>query len=938
MLAWLLAAVATPLCAEVLIDLQTISPVNSRSATFSNLGGSVASSDSQLVPSGTLSASGSLVAGETFGVTISGVSDWSYAAATGAGSVNTYLSGLTPANIVGPNDKGWGLAGGANEGFLAGAGEALVVTFNLSGLTTAPSSDFRLKGIVLGRIGDTDAYNYMVIDASGNVVTASASGRTSENLFLDIVLHDGDSLVIGHEADSFRVDGFMVDVPAPPVSPPTDVIAIGGDARIDLSWTAAAGAVLGYEIDRSTTSGSGFSTLTNVATPAFTDLGVTNGQTYYYLVSAVYAETNVAAAEVSAQPIQAAPANSPNIIFFIVDDQVKDEVACYGGEVLTPHLDRLAAEGMRMDAAHAVSCVCTPSRYAMFTGRYPGNSTWPAYLEAYPTNRHGSPEFNVGLEDDNMNVGNALRLAGYVTGHVGKLHVGADHGTGLSPDDDPEDPAVIAQWQAHELSTRQWVMERGFSWAKHVYSGNIEDPYNKHNPDWTLEAALEFIDLNQDRPFYLHYCTTMMHGGPNNWTDALDYPLYSGAGLLAEPPNVPIVRSNITAQVDAAGLDPDTYGFTWMDATVGAMLDKLDALGIASNTLFVFITDHGTDGKFSLLDHNGTSVPCIIRWPDVVPAGSVCSNLVQNTDMVPTFFDVAGATVPEGYRIDGTSIAPILSDPSTNVHEHLFFELGYGRAVRTDKWKYIAIRHSTNSFADVELANLLNMPQKLAYIGNTKRVSSHLELRPDCYDLDQLYDLENDPLELTNLAYNVAYEGQLNMMKAILTPYLEAQGRPFGEFVPGEDSVPIDQVQPYVDQLELVSPTDDNDFEYVYSINGTPYWWLYEQGLTNDAYEAEDLLDTDGDGLVAWEEYIAGTIPTQAGSGLTVEADVQPLGAGFIVRWPSVAGRIYTVEQSTNLLSGFQPLETRVATPPENAYTGAVQQAGAYYRVQAEME
>ena len=590
-----------------------------------------------------------------------------------------------------------------------------------------------------------------------------------------------------------------------------------------------------------------------------------------------------------------------------------------------------------MDAAHVVSCVCTPSRYAMFTGRYPGNSTWPAYLEAFPTNRHGSPEFNVGLEDDNMNVGNALRLAGYVTGHVGKLHVGAEHGTGLNPDDDPEDPAVIAQWQAHELATRQWVLERGFSWAKHVYPGNIEDPYNKHNPDWTLEAALEFIDLNQDRPFYLHYCTTLMHGGPNNWNDALDYPLYSGAGLLAEPPDVPISRSNITAQVDAAGLDPDTYGFTWMDATVGAMLDKLDALGIASNTLFVFITDHGTDGKFSLHDHNGTSVPCIIRWPDVIPAGSVCSNLVQNTDMVPTFFDVAGAPVPEGYRIDGTSIAPILSDPSTNVHEHIFFELGYGRAVRTDKWKYIAVRHGSDRFADIESANLLYMPRQLAYIGNMTRVTGHLTRRPHCYDLDQLYDLENDPLEMTNLAYNAAYEGQLNTMKAILTTYLEGQGRPFGEFVPGEDSVPIEQVQPYVDQLELVRPVDAA-FEYVTSINGTPYWWLYEQGLTNESYEAMDLLDTDGDGLVAWEEYIAGTIPTQAGSGLTVAADVQPLDAGFIVRWPSVAGRIYTVEYSTNLLSGFQTLTNVVATPPENSYTGAVQKAGAYYRVQAEME
>ena len=729
---------------------------------------------------------------------------------------------------------------------------------------------------------------------------------------------------------------------------PQNLSALGVPLAVELDWADdQTGNLDYYTVYRSTSSNLTTSSpvLTNVAASALIDLDVIPGTNYYYAVTAVATngvppESDLSA-EVSAQPTIAAPTNSPNIIFFIVDDQVKEELACYGGQVLTPRIDQLAADGMRMDAGHVVSSVCTPSRYSMFTGRYPGNSTWPEYLEAYPTNRHGSPEFNVGLEDDNMNVGNALRLAGYVTGHVGKLHVGA-HGLSsdvFSDDDDPEDPAVIAKWQAREISTRQWVLERGFSWAKHVYSGNIDNPYNKHNPEWTLEAALEFIDLNQDRPFYLHYCTTMMHGGPNNWTSALDYPLYSGAGLLDEAPDVPITRSNITAQVDAAGFDSSTYGFTWMDATLGAMIDKLDALGIAGNTLFVFITDHGTDGKFSLLDHNGTSVPCIIRWPDVVPAGSVCSNLVQNTDMVPTFFEVAGAAVPEGYRIDGTSIAPILSDPSTNVHDHLYFELGHGRAVRTDKWKYVAVRHGTNSFAAIEAANLLNMPRDLAYVGNMKRVTGHLSNRPHVYDLDQLYDLENDPLEMTNLAYNVAYEGQLNTMKAILTPYLVAQGRPFGEFVPGEDSVPIEQVQPYVDQLELVQPDGNKGFKYVYSVQGTPYWWLYDQGLTNDTYEAVDLLDTDGDGLVSWEEYIAGTDPTQAGSGLTVEADVQPLGGGFVVRWPSVADRIYAVESTTNLLSGFQSLESDIAaTPPENTYTGAVQQAGAYYRVQAEME
>ena len=170
----------------------------------------------------------------------------------------------------------------------------------------------------------------------------------------------------------------------------------------------------------------------------------------------------------------------PNIILFITDDQVKEEIACYGGKVLTPNLDRLAREGMRLDNAHVVSCVCTPSRYSLFTGRYPGNSYFKPYIEEFPRNRHGAPGFNVGLEEDNMNVGNVLRLSGYVTGHVGKLHVGPDL---KRPDDytsrglydasaktgvDPDSPDVISGWRSNELWYRKWIIDRGFSWAKRV--------------------------------------------------------------------------------------------------------------------------------------------------------------------------------------------------------------------------------------------------------------------------------------------------------------------------------------------------------------------------------------------------------------------------------------------------------------------------------------
>ena len=501
----------------------------------------------------------------------------------------------------------------------------------------------------------------------------------------------------------------------------------------------------------------------------------------------------------------------PNIILFVTDDQVKEELACYGGKVLTPHIDRLAREGMRFDNAHVPSTVCTPSRYALLTGRFPGNSYFKPYLAEHPKNAQGDTGFNVGLEDDNMNIGNALREAGFVTGLVGKLHVGPElkkreqyEELGLyypDSDADPDAPETIAGWQRNERWYREWVKGKGFSWAKHNYWGNIKAPYGEHNAEWTLEAALEFVEENKGKPFYLHYTTTLMHGGGKGWSDSLNHPLVSGAGKLDKLPDVIPSRDKLRKQVADGGFEPNTVGFTWMDATVGALLAQLDRLGIADNTLFVFVSDHGTEGKWSLHDHNGTAVPCIMRWPNGIKAGTASSSLVQTTDFVPTFLDIAGVKKPEGYRIDGVSLRPLLTDPQREIHDHLFFELGNGRAVRTRDWKYIAIRYTVDQFLGIQSADLKRLPRSLGYIGNDKNLSRHMGRRSHFLDSDQLYHLDQDPLEANNLARNTDHSEQLDKLKKTLTKELESQGRPFGEFIPGPDAVPVEKIQPYLQKL-----------------------------------------------------------------------------------------------------------------------------------------
>ena len=183
----------------------------------------------------------------------------------------------------------------------------------------------------------------------------------------------------------------------------------------------------------------------------------------------------------------------------------------------------------------------------------------------------GRPGFNVSLEKDNMNTGNVLPESGYVTGLVGKLHVGphlkdpeefARYGlydvskkNGIN---NPDDPAVIAGWQRNEKWFRQWVMDRGFSWAKHVDWGNVHGGYPRHNPEWTLEAALEFIETSKSKPFYLHYTTTLMHGGGKQWNESMNHPLVSGVGKLNKLPEIIASRDEIRQQVEEVGFDPGT--------------------------------------------------------------------------------------------------------------------------------------------------------------------------------------------------------------------------------------------------------------------------------------------------------------------------------------------------------------------------------------------
>lgn len=517
-------------------------------------------------------------------------------------------------------------------------------------------------------------------------------------------------------------------------------------------------------------------------------------------------------------PVEAASAadpQRPNLILFLIDDQDYESIAAYGGKTWTPNLDRMAAEGMRFTQAYVSSTVCTPSRYTWLTGRYAGASTSKVYQDACGgPDRQGFPGFNVALERDRMNVGNLLREAGYATGFVGKFHVGSQlefpefYGDdGMKPVAKTAEPGpeTTALFTKNERVMRRYIESLGFSWAKHIYPENMNPPYAHHNPEWTTAAALEFIEANRDRPFYLHCCSTLLHGPDASWRRSMDYPLVSGEGELKTPALGMTPRGELLKAIAKQGFDPDqgaVAGEAWIDDALGAVLNKLRQLGIARNTLVVFAPDHGSNSKASLFSQDGTRIPMIAWWPGRIPGGLVCNELVQNIDWVPTAFDLAGVTPPPGCRVDGCSLVPLFATGATDDwRDYLYFEIGYARAVTTKDWEYIAVRYPEEVIATIQRATPDRLPRLMAYIGRMGIGTRGAE-RPGFWDADQLYNLQTDPDEQANLASDSRYADQMQRLRELLTTSLRSVGRPFGEFLPGGDAAPPGQVDAQIAQVK----------------------------------------------------------------------------------------------------------------------------------------
>ncbi len=364
-----------------------------------------------------------------------------------------------------------------------------------------------------------------------------------------------------------------------------------------------------------------------------------------------------------------AATDRPNVVLVMSDDQGTLDLGCYGAPDLhTPHLDRLAARGVRFTQFYVGSSVCSPSRASLLTGRSPQG----AGLEVNAPNQ----PVHAGLPPEQVTLAEVLSAHGYATAQIGKWHLGDK--APVRPDD------------------------QGFDRAFGHYQGCIDNyshffywrPPNRHDlwengveihedgryfPDLMNDRARRFIAENRGRPFFIYFASNLPH-----------YPLQGMAKWREYYRDLPMPRRDYAAAVST------------VDEQVGRLAADLEAYGELENTIFVFLSDHGHScedrtfggggwsgsmrgAKFGLFE-GGIRVPAIIAGPGV-PAGKVVASAAMQMDLFPTIADLCGiGQLPAG--VEGTSLRPMFARDAP-LRDVMYWRMNERWAVRKGAWKLL---------------------------------------------------------------------------------------------------------------------------------------------------------------------------------------------------------------------------------------------------------
>lgn len=332
----------------------------------------------------------------------------------------------------------------------------------------------------------------------------------------------------------------------------------------------------------------------------------------------------------------------PNIVIVFTDDQGYGDAGCFGGKgFTTPNLDQLAREGSRFTNFHVAQAVCSASRAGLLTGCYPNRIGIHGALG--PSARHG-------IHDDETTIAEVLKQKGYATGMAGKWHLG--HHPQFLPVRHGFDeyfglPYSNDMWPYHPEAKAGTYPPLPMIEGDKVVDSEITPDEQRQLTTWYTERAVKFIERNKERPFFFYLAHSM--------------------------PHVPLFVSEKFQGKSQSGLHGDVM--MEIDWSVGEVMKTLDKHGLTDNTLVVFTCDNGPwlsygnhagsagplrEGKGTAWE-GGTRVPCIMRLPGKVPAGTTNNAMLMTIDLLPTIAHLVGADLPPR-EIDGRNVWPLLPD------------------------------------------------------------------------------------------------------------------------------------------------------------------------------------------------------------------------------------------------------------------------------------
>ena len=458
----------------------------------------------------------------------------------------------------------------------------------------------------------------------------------------------------------------------------------------------------------------------------------------------------------------------PNILWICGDDHAPYVMGAYGNpQVRTPNLDKFAAQGMRFDRAYCNSPVCTASRQSFITGRYPRTI--------------GVTQLKTPLPENGVTLAEVLRRAGYNTAAIGKMHFNSPLKHGFDQLIDlPQHQAWLRAKGKTALPVGVEVQPpwKPFKDPASIWLNSAGQPFGAVDADmpgtYFAQQAANFLRDHKDKPFFLITSFYEPHSPfhfPVEYRDRHKSKEFQAPKVGPEDDwQIPKIFRHLTDHEKQGIIAAYYTSSEFLDRNIGTVLDALEKSGQAENTLVVYLGDHGymlgQHGRFE--KHCGyepaVRSPLLIRFPAKIKPKQSTKALVEFIDVYPTILDYAGVPIPP--NVQGKSLVPVLSGKTKRHREQVFIEYSENEEayIRTDRWKFI---YST---------------------GKRVREDGYVTETPLPGQTIQLFDLEQDPDELTNLAGKNKYSTLVGDFTAQLAAHLKRTERQ-PELLPQTDDV-----------------------------------------------------------------------------------------------------------------------------------------------------